>query len=207
MSCSIDPADGLCQCGLTVETTKLFSTDAEVASINNVLSMATTGAFPPNGSGEPVSGITDTITKYTSGGILEADSVFKVVDSFGRTQYRKNIVSKVTIGESSLKFRNPVGFFSMAEFNTRDARYELEAALEHYFYHQNTAPFLAIRLAQRFGISNPSPRYVQVISSAFTSGYYQGIGSGKYGCLKATTAAILLDRESTTENLDMDPTQ
>jgi hypothetical protein len=48
---------------------------------------------------------------------------------------------------------------------------------------------------------------VKEIATAFTAGDYKGIGSGKYGCLKATIAAVLLDRESATEILDMDPVQ
>lgn len=89
--------------------------------------------------------------------------------------------------------------------------YETDAALEHYFYHPNTAPFLAIRFAQRFGISNPSPRYVEAISSAFRTGIFTdgstSIGSGVYGDLQATIAAVLLDRESQDVLLDADPMQ
>ena len=96
---------------------------------------------------------------------------------------------------------------SLSGYTIRDARYELDAALEHYFYHQNTAPFLAIRFAQRFGISNPSPRYIDAIATAFRAGTYEGFGSGKYGCLEATIAAVILDREATTPHLDLDPMQ
>ena len=174
MNCTIDVADGLCQCGVEVESSQLFFSDAEVTSIDNVLSMASIGAFEPTGNAALVSGITDTITKYPADGPVTPDTVFEFEDSFGRKHFRKNVVSKVAIGDSNLSLRNPVTFFSMAEFNVRDARYELDAALEQYFYHQNTAPFLAIRLAQRFGISNPSPRYVQEIATAFTKGRLQG---------------------------------
>merc|ERR1719352_1587231 len=98
---------------------------------------------------------------------------------------------------------------SLADPNIRDAQYETDAALEHYFYHPNTAPFLAIRLAQRFGNSNPSPRYIKTISAAFRTGVYDTagtpIGSGEYGDMKATIAAVLLDRESQDPVLDADP--
>lgn len=78
-------------------------------------------------------------------------------------------------------------------------------------YHQNTAPFLAIRLAQRFGLSNPSPRFVEILSTAFRRGSYTdtdtwtSFGSGKYGDLGAMIAALLLDREARSVVLDRDP--
>jgi cullin-associated NEDD8-dissociated protein 1 len=59
---------------------------------------------------------------------------------------------------------------SFADPEPRDAHYETDAALDHYFYHSNTAPFVATRLAQRFGISNPSPGYMERIVAAFRSG-------------------------------------
>ena len=39
---------------------------------------------------------------------------------------------------------------TLSEHTIRDAEYELDAALKQYFYHPNTGPFLAVRLAQRF---------------------------------------------------------
>jgi hypothetical protein len=203
--CVID-TDGICLCRVKVENTQVFQEDSDLLSIQKVMSKATIGAFAPTGAGEAASNVGDKITKYPAGP-LDVNTVFELVDSFGRTHYRKNEVSMVVIADGSLKIRNPVGFFALSEFNERDARYELDAALEHYFYHPNTAPFLGRRLAQRFGISNPSPRYVEAISTAFTSGTYNGIGSGKYGCLKATVAAVLLDPESSDPVLDADPAQ
>lgn len=78
-------------------------------------------------------------------------------------------------------------------------------------YHPNLAPFLAIRVAQRFGISNPSPRYVSTAATAFRVGRYideaTGIryGTGEYGNMAALVAAILLDREARSVVLDADP--
>ena len=80
-------------------------------------------------------------------------------------------------------------------------------------YHPSTAPFLAIRFAQRFGISNPSPRFVNVIATAFRTGTYvdpstkTSFGTGHYGDLAATVAAVLLDREARSTVLDNDPAQ
>ena len=91
-----------------------------------------------------------------------------------------------------------------------DAQYETEAVLDHYFYHDNTPPFLATRLIQRLVTSNPTPRYVETVASAFKSGLYTNVGSGtsfgtgKYGDLAATFAAIYLDREVRNVVLDAD---
>jgi len=116
-------------------------------------------------------------------------------------------------------FPNPVHFMGLlqdywgdgiGETNRRDAEYETSAILEHYFYHPNTAPFVCIRLMQRAGLSNPSPRYVAACSNAFRTGAYTtsggvSFGSGKYGDLAATTAAIHLDREVNSPVLDLEP--
>jgi hypothetical protein len=88
--------------------------------------------------------------------------------------------------------------------------YETDAVLDHYFYHENVAPFISRRIIQRFGISNPSPRYISQAATAFTTGTYtfQGttFGDGKYGNLGAMLAAIVLDREARSSVLDADPT-
>jgi uncharacterized protein (DUF1501 family)/uncharacterized protein (DUF1800 family) len=91
----------------------------------------------------------------------------------------------------------------------RDARYETEATLDHYFYQDNTAPFLSKRLIQRFVSSNPSPRYVKAVAMAFRSGSYHfggfTFGNGLYGDLAATMAAVILDREARSVTVDADP--
>ncbi|KAL7461376.1 hypothetical protein ACHAXS_001795, partial [Conticribra weissflogii] len=115
-------------------------------------------------------------------------------------------------------FRNPPHFISLipdsspygiGEMNLRDALYETEAVLDHYFYQDNVAPFLCTRMIQRFGISNPSPRYVEACSMAFKSGSYSSgsssFGSGDYGSLEAMVAAIVLDKEATSSSVSMDP--
>jgi len=115
-------------------------------------------------------------------------------------------------------FRNPPHFMSLipdyspygvGEMNLRDALYETDAVLDHYFYQDNVAPFLCTRMIQRFGMSNPSPRYVEACSTAFKSGTYSSgsasFGSGEYGSLEAMVAAIVLDNEATSSSVSMDP--
>ena len=58
-------------------------------------------------------------------------------------------------------------------------------------------------------MSNPSPRYIETVSKAFKTGTFQfketAFGSGEYGSMEATVAAILLDREARNVLLDADP--
>jgi len=203
--CFIDTADGNCQCEVTVEDTMAFEDDSDLSSVDNLLSIATIGAFVPD-SASFVSTSIDGINKFPSEE-LSTNTIFEVIDNIGRTHYRKNVMSIAKLGDGSLKMRNPVTFWSLSDATNRDAEYELDATLEQYFYHPNVPPFLAQRLAQRFGISNPSPRYIKVIATAFKTGTYLSFGSNEYGCLEATVAAIILDREAQDHILDADPIQ
>jgi hypothetical protein len=138
-------------------------------------------------------------------------TVFRVKRN-GKVVFLKNIKYQVTVsGSPTFTFRNPPTFMSMVEPESRDAHYETDAVLDHYFYHPNTPTFVATRLLQRFGFSNPSPRFVTVVSKAFRTGkYVRGkqkvtFGDNQYGNLEATIAAILLDREARRASLDADP--
>ena len=107
---------------------------------------------------------------------------------------------------TEFEFRNPVHFVQFTDLNVRDAEYETEAVLDHLFFHDNTAPFVAHRLIQRFTSSNPSPRYVTVVADAFRTGTYGGTTySGKYGDLGATIEAILRNREARNPMAVRDP--
>ncbi|GMH88299.1 hypothetical protein TrST_g6936 [Triparma strigata] len=117
--------------------------------------------------------------------------------------YFRNVKSTVSTG--SYEFPNPPSFMSLAEPTSRDAEYETEAALDHYMAHPNVPPFVADFFIKRFTTSNASPRYVEVVATAFTEGTYQDFGSGEYGDLCATIAAVLLDREATSWELESDP--
>lgn len=65
-----------------------------------------------------------------------------------------------------------------------------------------------MRFIQRFGISNPSPSFVQRVATAFKTGQCHQLPndfSAQYGDLGATVATIILDRESRNILLDSDP--
>ena len=153
---------------------------------------------------------------YTRGGagspMFDVHTLFKVVNTAGPATHRgskvwfANKISTTQVGENSaFEFRNAPHFVMFPEPTQRDAEYETEALLDHLFYHDNTAPFVAIRLIQRLVTSNPSPRYVKAVAEAFQTGAHDGTTySGEYGCLEATVNAILLDREARSHLMDFD---
>jgi len=127
-------------------------------------------------------------------------------------------IEGLPVSTSPSSFRNPPHFMSLipdyypgglGEQNLRDAQYETDAVLDNYFYQNNVAPFMCIRIMQRFSFSNPSPRFVASCVEAFRTGYYTSgettFGSGEYGSLEAMAASILLDKESTEGAIVSDP--
>ena len=74
-------------------------------------------------------------------------------------------------------------------------------ALNHLMGVPSVGPFLSRQLIQRFTTSNPSPEYIARVTKIFNDGRYTlpngvVVGGGIRGDLKATIAAILLDREN-----------
>lgn len=131
--------------------------------------------------------------------VMDANTIFEVDGT-----YLSNTKSVVSVGSHS--FRNPPMFNSLIDQTQRDALYETDAVLMHYATHSNTAPFVAMRLIQHLVTSNPSPRYVGVVSKAFGDGVYEDFGSGQYGDLEAAVAAVLLDQEARSITLELDST-
>ena len=97
-------------------------------------------------------------------------------------------------------------FISLSDPEPRDAYAELEEVLDYLFYYPSHPPFLATRIIQRFGISNPSPGFVERVATSYITGSFGQFGSGKYGDLGAMLATILLDNESRAVVLDADQT-
>jgi uncharacterized protein (DUF1501 family) len=207
---------GACHCDVAVVENRVF--DAVPATASQVLTGLFIGSLPPDyyTSGYTAgSGSGEVQVYHRNGGTpFDMTTIFEIVVK-GRTLYFKNMQSMVVIKDSSGKrrfwFRNPPHFMSFIIPDIRDAAYETDAVLDHYFFHDNVAPFLATRIIQRFGISNPSPRYVQQVARAFTDGYYMSnveisFGDNKYGSLSALLAATLLDQEARSVVLDVDPT-
>ena len=74
---------------------------------------------------------------------------------------------------------------------------DLQGALDNLFNHQNVPPFIGKQLIQRLVTSNPSPAYVERISTVFRDN-----GAGIRGDLAAVVKAILLDEEARSGHLD-----
>ena len=108
------------------------------------------------------------------------------------------------LNQLNASFRNPPSLFTRGDYASHDAEHETEALLDAYVNHDNTPPFVAKTLIQRFVTSNPSPRYVKAVSTAFKTGKHNDFGAGKRGDLVATLAAVLLDREASSAALDSD---
>ena len=86
------------------------------------------------------------------------------------------------------------------------AEFEKDALIDHLLEHDNTPPFVAYRIIQRLVTSNPSPRYVKAVATAFATGSYAGKKySGKYGDMGALVAGVLLDPEARSSLLQTDP--
>jgi uncharacterized protein (DUF1501 family) len=198
-----------CECDVTVEDLQAFATMP--SSADDIVSRLTIGAMNPVSYGAGVYSkrvVNDFVVHEKNG--FNKHTIFEINDTKkSRTLYFMNVESKVNIDTYS--FRNPPHFMSMvpSETNLRDAQYETDAVLNSYFYDDTTAPFVSVRLIKRFGISNPSPRYIEAVATAFSTGSYisEGVsyGKGLYGDLEATAAAILLDREARDVLLDNDP--
>lgn len=206
LGCKRDFYDKMCLCDVAVTETIAFT---EKPSLKEALSKLHVGAFEPTYPAFEKAE-DNRVSVYSRKRLYTKDTIIALVDQFGIHHLRKNVISMVNVGNGKLQFRNPVHFIPLSDPETRDAYFETDAALDHYFYHPNTAPFLAIRLAQRFVSSNPSPRYIRQISTAFVRGTYTDVdgetfGSGKYGDLAATIAAVLLDQEARVAVLDADP--
>jgi uncharacterized protein (DUF1501 family) len=211
LGCTRDNSDNFCLCPTAVSDEQAFS---KSPSREEVLHLPI-GAFSQDLNGEWLrKELGNGVTMYSETGNLSPDSIFEVMSDIGVVIRRKNIRSQVLVGTRDsvqLSFRNPPHIISITNPEPRDVYYEADAGLDHYFYHPNLAPFLAIRFSQRFGVSNPSPRYVKEIATAFRTGTYvhdltgTSFGSGIYGDISAMIAALLLDREARTELLDADP--
>lgn len=134
--------------------------------------------------------------------------------------FLRNKASTVRVGAYS--FRNPPHFMPLLGerltgtgiYSNRGreqaasyaAEHEINALIDHIFEHPNVAPFLSKLLIQRLITSNPSPRYVKAVATAFRTGEFADhTYSGEYGDLGATFAAILLDPEARSTTLDADP--
>lgn len=210
------PRTKYCVCDTDTRDAQVFSSVSEVSSINDLMNALFVGAVDPStfDAGTYTNlgdcGLTD-VTVFTTdyGGdcqTLSSESIF-AFEWKSKQFFLKNVVSMVHIDDAtgnSYSFRNPVQFHSLANPSQRDSVHETDAVIDSLFYHPTHPPFLAVRVIQRFGISNPSPGFVHRVATAYSTGTFGQFGSGKYGDLGAMAASILLDDESRQVVLDKD---
>jgi len=196
-----------CLCNVDVSSRKVFD---RIPTKEDALARLRVGSANPSSFDSkyfsvPASG-PDGVKMHRTreGDFINSETVFEVEDRTRRLFFR-NVEYTVRVRGSSFEFRNTPSFHNPVELETRDAMHETEAALDHYFYHQSTAPFIAKHLIQHMVNSNPSARYVEVAARAFRDGRYRSFGSGKYGDLGATVAAVLLDAEARNFVVEADP--
>jgi hypothetical protein len=207
-----------CVCEIEVENTAVFTDTSRIPTPAELSESLHIGAMHPEAydSGEYerctasiCTGSAVEVWMYApeSSQILALDehTVFVVRDDDGRAQLYTNRDSRVTVHDFS--FRNPPSLINYEHPTHREAETETNAVLDHLVHHPSTAPFVCQKLIQRLTSSNPSPRYVSEVVTAFRTGMYRSREySGEYGDLGATVAAIFLDREARDSTLDMDPT-
>jgi hypothetical protein len=110
-NCWTNKNDGTCQCNVTVSEAAAFDTKDDFLSAENVLARARIGVF------QSVSSSLSFVATGVDGvdmtsGALSVDTVFKVVDYNGNTQYRKNVISTTELGNGGrLILRTPVQFW------------------------------------------------------------------------------------------------
>lgn len=204
-----------CICDTDVTTVAVFTDALNIPSKEEVLSALKIGSAAPDVFDDGLyaqctsSACTaqPAVEVWMRGSQFDETTIFSVATDHQQVLHLANKASTVSIrGSSAFKFRNPPGFMEMHEPTMRDAMYETEALIDHLFHHPNVAPFISKRLIQRFTSSNPSPRYVQAVSTAFRTGSVRGRSYGGYGSLGATIAAIILDPEARSPTLQLDTT-
>ena len=159
---------------------------------------------------------------------LEQTTVFAIDSGKGKMIHLMNRRSMVGVGGpkpdgtgTKFSFRNPPNLmpgvgeewpqtysgWNRAKLRRPMVTNEIDALIDHVFYHDNTGVFVARKLIMRLITSNPSPRYIKTVTTAFKTGTYGGREfSGQYGDLEATVYAVLLDREARSTMLDYDRT-
>ncbi|MFM8382198.1 MAG: DUF1800 family protein [Actinomycetota bacterium] len=164
----------------------------------------------PDGTQRLVSG--QPVETYTNDDIVGLSRVFtgfswagpdKINDRFfGRSSARdpnRDILPMQSYPQyHSISEKRFLGTVIPAGSTNADA--DLAVALDRLAAHPNVGPFLGRQLIQRLVTSNPSPAYVGRVTAAFDAGRYTSgtwtIGSGARGDLRATIAAVLLDRDA-----------
>ena len=158
-----------CICKVAINEYEHYTNSDELVDISSVFSSLHIGAVNPDSFDTGMydiigdCGITGlSVFSTTDGGCsnFTSNTIFSMKIN-GVKFFLKNKRSVVQIlDQERFSFRNPIHFINMVDPTARDILYETEAVIDSLFYHPNHPTFLAIRLIQRFGISNPSPDFI-----------------------------------------------
>ncbi len=220
-----------CLCDLNVSVSAVFTDTSVIPTPAVILSSLNIGAAVPSSFGAGVyvqctnatcNSAAPSVIIWTRGGAAtwDKDTIFQLAPlrAGGAPVYLLNQLSLVSVG-TEFAFRNPphvmplVGqqpnsFQQWTSYAMRVplAALEVEMLIDHLFWHPSLAPFVSKLMIQRMVTSNPSPRYVSAVATAFRTGTYGGrTFSGVYGDMGAAVAAIVLDREARSVLLEADP--
>ncbi|MDH5538985.1 MAG: DUF1800 domain-containing protein [Rhizobacter sp.] len=130
--------------------------------------------------------LTDRTSTRFNGGNANAERDWQPMQAYNR--YTANT------DYHSVSAKNFLGVSIPAQA-TPDPEGDLKIALDTFFNHPNTGPFIGRQLIQRLVTSNPSPAYVGRVAAAFAND-----GSGVRGDMKAVIRAVLLDAEARNHN-------
>ena len=153
-----------CLCDIDVIESSVISS---LPTESEIISQLHIGAHDPESLGSYTRATnTGSFEVWHKNGSYDKETIFRIHSYKGKELYLKNMQSTVKInGATQFSFRNPPSFMNIAQREGRDASFETDAILKNYFYHDNVGPFLALRLIQRFGVSNPSPRYIESVAN------------------------------------------
>jgi len=223
-------------CGITINEHAVYTDTQKIPTKDTLLSTLFIGAPAPSDepgvytrckSCAPQNGVTVYIRGNATPNKLEDTTVFAINRGAGKVTYLMNRRSMVGVGQapggsgSLFSFRNPPNLmpgvgetwpatnsgWNSVKMRTAMVTNEIDALIDHVASHDNTAVFVARKLIMRLITSNPSPRYIRTVSTAFKKGSYGGRKfSGQHGDLEATVYAVLLDPEARNSMLDYDRT-
>jgi len=168
--CQQSAVDDSCICRVSILEDAVFK---DIPTAEKALDMLKIGAVDPSANDCLMinSSIQVKVWDCTGSGVIDENTVFEIKRRYLPPKNLKNSFSAVRINNGIFEFRNPPHFISHWERdNKRDVEYETDAVIDQIFNHPNTAPFLARRLIQRFGLSNPSPVYLKSVAVAFSDG-------------------------------------
>ena len=182
---------GSCLCDVTVTQHAPFTDVKKIPKAEELVSKLFVGApAPANEPGvytlckscaQPVGVKVYIRGNNASPAKLDETAVFAIENGQGKTLvYLMNLRSTVGVGIKDdakgfpFSFRNPpnlmpgvgeeyphVAGWDRIKFRTEMVAHEIDAMIDHVFYHGNTAVFVARKLIMRLVNSNPSPRYIK----------------------------------------------